>query len=417
MSAWQHVVASGAPETGPVAAQSMSTVDVLLEPELLANFSRSRRRLRELQASTQAVLKVDRARGVLRATGTESAISRVRHQVECLGGPRKQLSTASWAELMRTRTLVGTDAARMSGVERIQHLSSCRLHIERASQEIRLFGPKAATAMAAKLVDQFQNMCSEQAVRASDLERLSSETLHQIAHSGSVSLRVEGRTISVLGFDFAVREAAKELRRYMSSPESFQARVYNEAMGTEVWRLLSTLKPDEVQSHAVAEPAVAPVGQAHANIETWRDTGQQPMCPTCNLMVKGNFCVHCGQPSPAALPSNVMAGFTAFPVVQMPHRGTEDPILSQSKAGTSPVIPYLQDSFAQSMVPMQFMPSGFVPVCVPAGMVPVCDQGTLKGMTCAGPPQQPPQHQPTLIPCVPMQELQGPASSKGKGHR
>lgn len=326
-----------------------------------------------------------------------------------------QLSTATWAELMRTRTLVGTDAAFMSAVERIQHLSGCRVHIERASHEIRLFGPKVSSDIAANLMGQFQTMCSEQAVQTSNLEGLSCETLQKIAHSGSVSLRIEGQTVSVLGFDFAVVEAANELRRYISSPESFQARDYNVAMGKEVSRLLSTLKPDEVQSNAMMEPPVMPVGHAHATVETWQDTGLQAICPTCNLVVRGNFCVHCGQPSPGVLPSNVMASFTAFPMVQMPHRGTEDHIMSQSKPGTSPVIPYLHDSFGQSIVPMQFMPSGFVPFCLPAGMVPVCDPGTLKGSSCAGPPQQP-QQQSTLIPCVPMQEVQGPARSKGKGH-
>jgi len=410
MTAWHDAGASGARETGPQAAQNVSTVDVFLEPELLANLTRSRRRVRELQANTQAVLKVDRARGMLRATGTESAIARVRHQVECLGGPRKQLTAAAWAELMRTRTLVGTDTASMSAVEWIQRLSSCRVHIERANQEVRLFGPKAATATAAQLVERFQKMCSEQAVWTSDLERLDSEILGQIAHAGSVSLRVEGQTVSVLGFDFAVAEAAKELRRYTASPESFQARNYNEATGTEVSRILSTLKTDEAPSQPAADPAAMPGAQTHAHI----DTGQQLLCPTCNMAVKGNFCVHCGLPRSAARPSCVMPNSTGVPMAQMPHRGTEDAIPSQLKLETFPGIPFVPDTFTQPMVPMQFMPTGFVPVCVPAGMMPVCDPSTFEGLACAGTLQQA-QQQPTLIPYIPAQDMKGQGGGKGKG--
>merc|ERR1719287_218482 len=82
------------------------TVEIALDPELLATFCRrSRRRLRDVQASCQASVKLDRARGVLRVTGPESSIDAVRKQLAGLTGPRRDVTQAVWAELMRTRKM------------------------------------------------------------------------------------------------------------------------------------------------------------------------------------------------------------------------------------------------------------------------------------------------------------------------
>ena len=81
----------------------------------------------ETSQPRKAVVKLDRARGVLKVYGTAQAIKDIRmccsaggkgkhdfqdpfrpqdveRQLECMTGPRKEISRASWAELMRTRT-------------------------------------------------------------------------------------------------------------------------------------------------------------------------------------------------------------------------------------------------------------------------------------------------------------------------
>ncbi|CAE8643124.1 unnamed protein product, partial [Polarella glacialis] len=51
---------------GSMGHTSVKTVDVVLEADLLATFCRrGRRRLRDIQSSSQTVLKLDRCRGVL----------------------------------------------------------------------------------------------------------------------------------------------------------------------------------------------------------------------------------------------------------------------------------------------------------------------------------------------------------------
>ena len=51
-------------------------------------------------------MKLDRGRGVLKAFGTIEAIQQVQQQLESMMGPRKEISRATWAELMRTRSQV-----------------------------------------------------------------------------------------------------------------------------------------------------------------------------------------------------------------------------------------------------------------------------------------------------------------------
>jgi len=201
--------------------QQLVSVDIELDRELFATFCRrGRRRLREIQASSEATLKLDRSRGILCACGTESAIAEVRRQLECLGGPRKHVTAALWAELMRTRTV---QDASLAAIECIQQHSECRVHIERSKHEVRLFGPNFAVSVADRLLDELGKMCTEKIVMA-NIANLAAETLHQIAHTCSVTLRVEGQEIFVLGLSANVHKAGEEMQRYVTSPGSFELR-------------------------------------------------------------------------------------------------------------------------------------------------------------------------------------------------
>ena len=181
------------------------TLDIALGPELSASFCRrGRRRLREIQGTSRAQLRFDRFRGVLRVSGPEAAVQEVQWQVECLGGPRRSVSSAVWAELMRTRMSQDSSGT----MHRMQQLSGCRVHIERSVKEVRLFGPKPAVAATAQFLEGLQALCTEKEV---ELDGISSLNLQQVAQQHCVTITEEGRC-TVLGFHFAVDRALQHLR-------------------------------------------------------------------------------------------------------------------------------------------------------------------------------------------------------------
>lgn len=196
-------------------------VEIPCDIELLSmSCRRGRRRIREIQESSGAKLKLDKVRGVLHVSGQYAEIADVRRQIESLGGPRRSVAPATWAELMRTRTV---DDASVAAIACIQHRSACRIHIERTSPfgEVRLFGTKEAMKMADKLIEELEQLCSSEAVPTFG-EQLDTETLQTLAHSYGVTLRIEDAEITVLGFQSAVHEAAQELARYVAMPSNFE---------------------------------------------------------------------------------------------------------------------------------------------------------------------------------------------------
>lgn len=239
-------------------ADSISAA-IKLDPELLRTFCRrGRQRLQEIQARSQATLKLDRTKGLLWATGSERAISEVRVRLECLGGPRKTVSAAVWAELMRTRTLVEGPDVSKSAVEQIQHLSGCRVHIERSKHEVRLFGPKSAGVVADRLINELEEICAEYSVDTPNPQVLSPDVLHAIAHAGSVSMRVEPQQIAVLGLSCAVESAVAELTQYMANPDHFEPCRNPDATNSGVAAALSKLNADRHLSSATTTSGSLP---------------------------------------------------------------------------------------------------------------------------------------------------------------
>ena len=120
------------------------TEEIPLDEDLFGLLSRRRKHLRGLREATQSIVRLDRARGCLSVTGTESSISEVKQLLTSLGGLRQNVGAPVWAELMRTRTVQRNDAA----LARIQAESGCRVHIERQQREVRIFGPVDSVALA-----------------------------------------------------------------------------------------------------------------------------------------------------------------------------------------------------------------------------------------------------------------------------
>jgi len=189
------------------------TIEVL-DPDVLSSLCRrGRRHLREIQASCQAMLRLDRMRGLLHVAGSPESIENVQKHLERLGGPSKEVSLAVWTELMRTRTTQDGPEAYLT---QIQESSGCRVHIERHKQEVRLFGPRDAAALADKLLDEFSLCVDHRIVRVGDCMPTST-FLENIALDKRVTVQQDGHGIAIIGMHQHVQEAEAEIANHINA--------------------------------------------------------------------------------------------------------------------------------------------------------------------------------------------------------
>jgi len=375
-----------------------NTIEIQLDAELHASFCRrGRRRLREIQNVSRAILKFDRTRGVLRATGSDSAIADVQRQLDCLGGPRKEVCNAVWSELMRTRM---SEDATSSAVQRIQQLSDCRVHIERSTKEVRLFGPKPAVATASQLLEDLRQMCTEQIVDVADAQSLSQEAIAHLAGIYNVSIGISEDQVIVAGFEFAVSKAFKAFLSYaLNTQQDLKGAEPNEEVAANIAAALAKLQVPQDEgcsgvstSGSLKAPLEDSDGSTEGGQEERRPSESQGQtsayqaapatsqtanpshecCPTCGTT---NFCVGCGAPN------------EHFQLYQMK--------LVQTQMSMMP------GNVGQMMMPVFPGQNGFVPVCMPAGMVPMTQQpmmGNFEGSD---------NSQPTGVYLMPAQMVQG----------
>lgn len=284
--------------------------EMLLDADVLSALcQRSRRRLRDIEARCQVTMQIDRLRGVLRTSGTEAAIRAAQRQVACMSGQRKSVAVAVWAELMRTRTIQqpGTSEATIA---RLQQQSGCRVHIERSRCEVRLFGMPEGIDMADGLIDELENVCTEEPVHVENVSQMPMPTLEAFARRGNVTLCIEEGSIIVRGLKNAVAQTAEELRAYVASPQSYpletclqDAEHTNEAnMPLGIVTTTSFAEPQTTQSSAPAESRSFNLPERL----DWRQSQQQQqqtqpqkqdlldgrsVCPTCGTP---KFCAYCG---------------------------------------------------------------------------------------------------------------------------
>lgn len=317
---------------GPIGANTMA-VEIELDSEAFGALCRRgrRRRLREIQAAFPAILRVDRQRRVLHVIGSPEAIDAIQAQVESLRGPRKTVTSAVWAELMRTRILQDESSV----LYRLELASGCRIHIERKQNEVRLFGPPDAASTANKLLDDFAAEVTEVSFDMNTTQ-MSEESLLALAHKCGVSLRVEDDQVIILGLHANVEYAGREFKELSgqkppqydstSSSEGLQLQVPNyqvlaaqenpypsgachgtypmmgssvpimvtrESSGVPVMQnatapsqACSTQQPFMLSPNfAMAQPQIPAHTQA-AQMQT-----SKHVCPTCGC---GHFCTSCG---------------------------------------------------------------------------------------------------------------------------
>lgn len=184
-----------------------------------SSYRRGRRRMHEIRLMCPGVsyVKLNKALGTLEITGTAEGLELARIKVAEVTGPLKQLSPAVWSELMRTRKQEGPGAT----TSELQRFSGCRLHLDRESCAVRIFGPEEVVATAEKLLDNLAKACEEHLlnVKSDDLDE---EMLQKIACATCVSARIQNTGIYLMGFESLVRKATGEVQRYLRDPESYQ---------------------------------------------------------------------------------------------------------------------------------------------------------------------------------------------------
>ena len=174
---------------------------------------RWRRRLPKVIANCppDTVLKVKQELRVLEITSTPEGVQIAQRQLEERLRPVKELSTAVWRELLRTRQGLGA-------LNLIQKLTGCRLHLQRDASHVRLFGSAHAAAMASTLLEHLEEMCAEAQVEA-PVEKLSQGILDSIARHSCVTLQTHGSKLCLMGFKTAIQDALDEIGKVISSPD------------------------------------------------------------------------------------------------------------------------------------------------------------------------------------------------------
>lgn len=254
------------------------TEEISLEPELMNSlYRRGRRRLRDIQTNCGVNLWLDKLRGVLHLSGPKACVAAAKSSIAGLGGPRKRVSTAMWAELLRTRKLQSGDEA---AVARIQLQSGCRIHVERSGQEVHLFGDPESVAIAEKLLNDLDQLCIEELL-ALDTDNINPTALQSVANSCGVTLQTEKTHVCVLGLRHNVKKALIALNEEM---EDLLAPIATNIVSP------ITKNVSEARNTTKVADFVHEVRKDLSQID--KNVGKS-VCPTCKACP---FCAACGHP-------------------------------------------------------------------------------------------------------------------------
>merc|ERR1719277_1098332 len=102
-------------------------------------------------------------------------------QLAVISAPRKPVSGAVWAELMRTRMFEANSPS--ATLSQLQQGSGCRVHIERHRQEVRLFGTSEAIEKAEDLIEQLAEKVTERVVMVPSGSMPTATAVQAVAHA------------------------------------------------------------------------------------------------------------------------------------------------------------------------------------------------------------------------------------------
>lgn len=182
-------------------------------------------------------------------SGTAEGVQVAQRLVEERLGPVKELSAAVWHELHRTRKGLG-------GLNLIHKLTGCRLHLQRDTSQVRLFGTAQCVARASALLDHLEEMCTEERVKG-PAKQLDQNVLDKIARQTCVTLWIEGSELYLMGFKTAIQDALDEIGKAISSPDLIPCDMADPPNAREVYHLAPLIRfAPHVQSPSHDTPKV-----------------------------------------------------------------------------------------------------------------------------------------------------------------
>jgi len=190
------------------------TATLPLSRQLLGLLSsrRGKQRLRSVEQQSGAQLMLDEQWQVLYLAGPCPAIYKAQELLEIMEGFTVKISSAMWTELMRCRR-EDEDTIRSSPLtlSKVQEIVGYRVHVERDSLALRIFGPKLMEASATILIHRLEELCVKDVLQLP--EDCDWNEIKELQKSGNVTLRVDDGFVELEGIQSAVLEVKEELRK------------------------------------------------------------------------------------------------------------------------------------------------------------------------------------------------------------
>lgn len=182
----------------------------------LLSSRRGKQRLRFVGQQSGAQLMLDEHWQVLYLAGACHSIYKAQEALEMMEGFTVEIASAMWSELMRCRR-EEEDTYSPLTLSKVQDIVGYRVHVERDSLALRIFGPKNMELSVAILIKRLEELCAKEVLKLP--EECDWNELKEIQKSGNVTLRVEGGYIELEGIQSAVLQTKEELCKRLKGIE------------------------------------------------------------------------------------------------------------------------------------------------------------------------------------------------------
>eukprot|EP00438_Fugacium_kawagutii_P026035 Skav215407 [mRNA] locus=scaffold356:19405:28406:+ [translate_table: standard] len=145
---------------------------------------------------------------VLHLAGGCPAIYKAQELLEIMEGFTVDISSAMWMELMRCRR-EDEDIKSPLTLSKVQDIVGYRVHVERDSLALRIFGPKSMESSAAILIKRLEELCVKEVLKLPD--DCDWNEIKKLQQYGNLTLRVEGGFVELEGIQSAVLAVKEEL--------------------------------------------------------------------------------------------------------------------------------------------------------------------------------------------------------------
>lgn len=187
------------------------TASLALSRHLLGLLSsrRGKQRLRSVEQQSGAQLMLDEQWQMLHLAGACPSIYKAQELLEIMEGFTVDISSAMWTELMRCRREDEDDRGSPLTLSKVQEIVGYRVHVERDSLALRIFGPKNMESSAAILLKRLEELCVKEVLKLP--EDCDWNEIKILQKSGNLTLRVEGDFVELEDIQSAVLEMKQEL--------------------------------------------------------------------------------------------------------------------------------------------------------------------------------------------------------------